>query len=119
MEAVRESWTDERMDDLSHRVDEGFRQVDQRFDHVEGDIRALRIEMRTEFAAARGEMTDEFAAVRGEMKDEFSAMRTEHQALRSEITERFDHTQFLMIRIGGAMLATLAAAFFGLIATQF
>jgi hypothetical protein len=38
METVRESWTDERLDDLSHRVDEGFRRID-------ADIRELRAEM--------------------------------------------------------------------------
>jgi len=37
MESMRESWTDERLDDLSHRVDEGFRRVD-------ADIRELRSE---------------------------------------------------------------------------
>lgn len=39
MEAVREAWTDERLDDLNHRVDEGFG------------------EMRAEFRAVRGEMS--------------------------------------------------------------
>ncbi|MBA3866851.1 MAG: hypothetical protein H0X42_11000 [Solirubrobacterales bacterium] len=39
MEAMREAWTDERLDDLNHRVDEGFR------------------EMRVEFRAVRAEMS--------------------------------------------------------------
>lgn len=38
MEAVREKWTDERLDDLNTRVDDGFG------------------EMRTEFRAVRAEM---------------------------------------------------------------
>lgn len=42
METVRETWTDERLDDLNHRVDVGFREVGEEF-------RALRLEMRTEF----------------------------------------------------------------------
>lgn len=37
MEAVRETWTDERLDDLNHRVDHGFQ------------------EMRAEFRAERSE----------------------------------------------------------------
>lgn len=41
---MRESWTDERMDDLSHRVDQGFARVD-------ADIRELRREMNTRFDA--------------------------------------------------------------------
>jgi hypothetical protein len=49
MEAVRETWTDERLDDLNHRVDKGFREVNEEF-------RALRLKMQTEFAAVRSEM---------------------------------------------------------------
>jgi hypothetical protein len=39
MEGVREAWTDERLDGLNHRVDDGFK------------------EMRTEFRAFRGELS--------------------------------------------------------------
>jgi hypothetical protein len=60
MAAVRDVWTDERLDDLNHRVDSGFEEVSREF-------QALRLEMRTEFAAVRSEMATEFAAVRGEM----------------------------------------------------
>lgn len=49
MDAVREAWTDERLDDLKTEVGE------------------LRREMRSEFIAVRGEMRAEFSAVRGEI----------------------------------------------------
>jgi hypothetical protein len=49
MYKMREAWTDERLDDLNHRVDEGFKG------------------MREEFRAVRGEMGTEFAAVRSEI----------------------------------------------------
>jgi hypothetical protein len=39
MEAVREKWTDERLDDLNERVAEGFRRVD-------ADLRELRSDMK-------------------------------------------------------------------------
>jgi hypothetical protein len=48
-EMARETWTDERLDDLNQRVDGGFK------------------EMREEFRAMRGEMREEFRAMRGEM----------------------------------------------------
>jgi hypothetical protein len=48
MEAMREAWTDGRLDDLNHRVDDGFKEVGEEF-------RAIRQEMRTEFAAVRAE----------------------------------------------------------------
>lgn len=42
----RESWTDERLDDLSRRMDQGFERVDR-------DIRDLRIEMGDGFREMR------------------------------------------------------------------
>ena len=44
MPAVREAWTDERLDDLSNRVDRGF-------DRTDRDIRDLRAEMDARFVA--------------------------------------------------------------------
>jgi hypothetical protein len=49
MEAVRDAWTDDRLDDLNHRVDEGFKEMREEF-------RAIRLESKTEFAAVRSEM---------------------------------------------------------------
>ena len=40
MEAVREKWTDERLDDMNERMAEGFRRVD-------ADLRELRSDMKT------------------------------------------------------------------------
>ena len=60
MEAMRDAWTDPRLDDLNQRVDSGFKETSREF-------QALRLEMRTEFAAVRSEMQTEFASVRSEM----------------------------------------------------
>jgi len=56
MEAVRESWTDERLDDFRVHVDSRFDGLDQRFDAidtrfemVDRDIRGLRAEMNGRF----------------------------------------------------------------------
>lgn len=49
MEAVREKWTDERLDDLNARMSEGFNRLDE-------DIR----EVRSEVAGVRGEMNRRF-----------------------------------------------------------
>jgi tetrahydromethanopterin S-methyltransferase subunit G len=35
MEAMRQSWSDDRLDHLNRRVEEGFAQVDQRFEQVD------------------------------------------------------------------------------------
>jgi len=52
MEAMRKAWTDERLDDMSARMDRGFeradgrlddmsRRMDRGFDRVDADLRAL------------------------------------------------------------------------------
>jgi hypothetical protein len=51
MEAVRDRWTDERLDDMNVRMSEGF-------DRVDRDIR----EVRSEIAGVRGEMNIRFEA---------------------------------------------------------
>jgi len=38
MEAMREAWTDERLDDLSDRMDRDFARVDARFDRFEAEV---------------------------------------------------------------------------------
>jgi hypothetical protein len=49
MAAMREKWTDGRLDDMNARMGEGFTRLDQ-------EIRDLRSDMRAEFAAVRAEM---------------------------------------------------------------
>lgn len=51
MQSVREAWTDERLDDLNHRVDDGFK------------------EMRTEFVNLRREIREDNALVHRELGD--------------------------------------------------
>jgi tetrahydromethanopterin S-methyltransferase subunit G len=92
MESMRESWSDKRLDDLNAKVDRGFERVD-------AEVRALRVETRTEFVALRGEMKAGFERV-----DE----RFER------IDERFDALHRLMIQLGG----TVVVALIGLIATK-
>jgi hypothetical protein len=43
---VREAWTDERLDDLKERMDEGFREV-------KGEIRSTRAELKGEIGELR------------------------------------------------------------------
>ena len=86
MATVRELWSDERLDDLNHRVDRGFE------------------ETKTEFRAVRMEMRTEFAAVRSEMKTEFTAVR-------SEITQ----LHRTMVQLFGGMFATFVVGFLAIL----
>ncbi len=114
---AREAWTDERLDDLNKKVDDGFKDMREEFRALRGEttaeFRAVRGEMKTEFQAVRGEMKTEFQAVRGEMKTEFQAVRGEIQGVRDEIAAMSRNLSQLTYGLIGAMLV----GFLGIIAT--
>ncbi|HWN73683.1 MAG TPA: hypothetical protein VNN15_07750 [Solirubrobacterales bacterium] len=83
---ARELWTDERLDDLNKKVDDGFK------------------EMREEFRAVRSEMKSEFQAVRAEMKGEFQGVRGEIQGVRQEIAAMNRNLMQLTWGLIGTML---------------
>jgi tetrahydromethanopterin S-methyltransferase subunit G len=91
MEAMRQSWTDGRLDDLNLKVDRGFAQVERRFEAV--DKRFEEVDRRLE------KVNDEFVAVRREMKEGFESM----------------HRTMIQIFVG---TVTFMAAGFALIASQ-
>lgn len=131
MDTVREKWTDERMDDLNHRVDEGFRESRE-------EMRALRTESREEMRAVRAEMNSRFDAVDsrfdaidsrfssvdsrfdtidkhfGSVDSRFATMDSRFDAIDSH----FDAMQRTMIQGFVGMTAAIVAALIGLIATQ-
>ena len=92
MEAVREKWTDERLDDMNGRMVEGF-------DRLDRDIR----EVRSEIAGVR----EEVAGVRGEVN-----------GVRTEMNTRFEAMHRLIIQVGGGLFGTMVIGFLGLVLTQ-
>jgi hypothetical protein len=58
METMRSTWTDERLDDLAHRMDKGF-------DRVDTDIRELRSEMNVRFDSMQRGMDARFDSMHG------------------------------------------------------
>jgi hypothetical protein len=53
METMRKAWTDERLDDLTRRMDRGF-------DRVDKDIRELRAELKAEMDTRFGRLEARF-----------------------------------------------------------
>ena len=49
MEAMRQSWTDERLDDFREHVDQRFDQMDQRFERIETELRMRGTEINEGF----------------------------------------------------------------------
>ena len=92
MERARATWTDERLDDLSRRVDVGFERVDGRFDHVDRRFDHMDTEMR--------------------------ALRTELGARIDVQGARIDALQRTMLQVGAGVIGSILLGIVTLIATQ-
>jgi len=104
MEAMRQSWSDDRLDDLNKRVDSGFTRVDARFAQMEErmDARFARFE-------AKFDSKIDTAA---------TELRQQMQADTHQLNSRFDAMQQTFIRVGGGLIGVLFASGAGLIVTQ-
>ena len=110
MESVRESWTDERLDELSQGVTEGFREM-------KCDLRSEIGSVRQEIGALRGETRAEIRSVRdeiGSVRQEIGSVRDEIGALRGEFAPLQRAIVYGFVGLGAAMITAMA----GLIATQ-
>jgi hypothetical protein len=67
VDAMREAWTDERLDDLNERVTELGRRMDDGFNRIHEDIRLLDAKIDSKVDGLRLESKSEFAAVRSEL----------------------------------------------------
>jgi uncharacterized protein YdcH (DUF465 family) len=115
---MRQTWTDDRMDDLAGRVDAGFAQVDQRFDKVHDEIAALRhgqerlgSEFRNETKQLGGELRGEIAALRSSQERLGSEFRKELKELGAELRKEINGLGARFDRL----LTTLTAGFFSLV----
>lgn len=100
---MRESWTDERLDDG--------------FDRVSADIQLLR----DETGALRRELRQELRQEIGSVRQETCSVRQETGSLRLEMNSRFEHLesrfddlQRTLLQVGGGMIVALL----GILATQ-
>jgi hypothetical protein len=89
MEAMRESWTDRRLDDFAA-------QTGQRFDALER------------------RMEEGFARVDTEMKEGFARVDADIRELRTQMAA----FQRMILQLGGGMVVTFALGFAGLILAQ-
>ena len=86
METMREAWTDERLDDLNHRVDEGFK------------------EMREEFRAVRADLGAQIGGVRADLGAEIGGVR-------SELSSQIAQLHRTILQLFGGMMATIVVGF--------
>jgi hypothetical protein len=118
----RETWTDERLDDLSKKVDDGFARLDGDIREVREEIKSqgdslraeiknqgdsLRGEIKNQGDSLRGEMSDQGDSLRGEMSDQGNSLRGEMNALRAEMNARFDAANRNLIGVAVAIIAAI------------
>jgi gas vesicle protein len=138
MEAMRQNWTDDRMDDLAAHVDAGFAQarVDLRSTRKElrHEIKELRDEVKAQGNDLRNEIKGQGNDLRGEIKGQGNDLRGEIKAqgqeLRGEMNAQFDivdrrfdalnavlvESQRTMIQLCGGLCFALIAAVATLVA---
>jgi hypothetical protein len=63
----RVAWTDERLDDLSRRMDAGFERVNRDVRELRGEIAGLRTEVRFEFGELRADVRSDISGLRAAM----------------------------------------------------
>jgi hypothetical protein len=104
MEAMRQTWTDDRMDDLAERMETGFAQA-----HV--DLAATREDLR-------GEIKGQGQELRGEIKAQGEELREEMAALRSDVTVRLESLNAVVAAGQRTMLQICSGLCVALIATM-
>jgi vacuolar-type H+-ATPase subunit H len=128
MEAMPQTWNDDRMDELAAHVDAGFAQA-------RVDLGSTREELRREIKELRSEVKAQGDELRGEIKAQGQELRSEIKAqgqeLRSEMNARFDivdrrfdalnavlvESQRTMIQLCGGLCFALIAAVATLVST--
>jgi archaellum component FlaC len=99
MEAMpRQSWTDDRMDDLAQRVDLRFDHVDERFDRVDERFKAMDERF--------DRVDDEIKGVRSELREDTRELRQAIEAQGSELNRRFETLQKTLL---GGFLGVIGA----------
>lgn len=96
MEAMRESWTDDRLDDFRGETSRRFDEVDRRFDEMRDEMNRRFDEVNRELRTQRGEMANRFERIEGRIYD---LHRT-------------------MLWLGGSAIVTFVVGFAGVIATR-
>lgn len=135
---MRDSWTDDRLDYLNHRVDDGFKhvgvrfdQVDARFDQVDArfvqvDARFVQIEQRSderfdhivrEFRITQELVSQRFDLIESRL-DKMDTRFEKVDARFERADERFHALHRLIIQGGLGLFGALFVAFLTFLATH-
>lgn len=140
---MRQSWTDDRLDDLSHRMDErfdhvegemkaGFARVDgeikglriemrEGFERVDGEIKELRAEIKAQGRELRGEMAGVEARLRAQASEHYAKVREEIATLHNDnrqLNAEMHALQRTIVQIGAGTAGTVILTVLGLVITK-
>lgn len=99
---VREAWTDERLDKLENRVDDGFREV-------RGELREVRGEI--------GLVREELGELRADIKSFEKRMGTKFEAIDAKFDSKFESMN-RTLQIGFGLIGAVLTGILGMFATQ-
>lgn len=119
---MRQSWTDDRLDDLSHRMD-------KRFDQVEGEMKSQGRELRAGIKGQGKELRTEMAGMEARLRaqasehyvrtgEEFAKVREEMRDDKQQLVGEIEALQRTIIQIGWTGAITLIAAVVGMLVAQ-
>ncbi|HEX8753004.1 MAG TPA: hypothetical protein VF731_06265 [Solirubrobacterales bacterium] len=110
---ARDSWTDERLDDLNTKVDRGFVQVDQRFDRFQGDVDRRFDEVNKRF----DEVNERFVRFEASVDRRFENVERQLEGVNERFDAMLDRFAQLTYVLMGSM-GVIFAALLGVFATQ-
>ena len=96
----RMAWTDERLDDLSRRMDNGFERVD-------ADIRELRGEVRDGFQTMNRKIDEGLLAVNGRIDEGLQAINGKMDAGFQATNGKVEAGYRLFFQVGGGVIVGL------------
>jgi hypothetical protein len=116
MERARATWTDERLDDLARRMDDGFNRVDHELRALRADLGARIDEQGAEVGARIDAQGAELRAIRGDLNARIDTQGAELGARIDAQGARIDALQRTMLQVGGAIMATALATLASVVA---
>jgi hypothetical protein len=113
MERQMDNWNDDRLDELSGRMDDGFATVDR---EMKEGFAKVDQEIKEGFARVDREMKEGFARVDREMKEGFAraATKSELGEVKGDLrrlADKVDRLQLVLIAGFFSLVATLIAGF--------
>jgi hypothetical protein len=109
MDAMRDAWTDERLDDLNGRVGDLGRRMDEGFNRVDAKIGALDSKFDIRIAALDSKFDTRIAALDSKFDALDGKTDSKIENLRVEMRTEFRALNRLILGFGGALITAVIA----------